>query len=172
MGLDAKTAISWTTLEEVLDRLEARNAKMRIINESLHVSIRGADPKYCWDGAGERYVYVRKQDWLKASPAIRTVEACVILRITPAWFKKRKNELGIEGKRSIPGKVAGVKRQGPMVYYSVEDIIQIARSLTSSGKGRNHAGEEEVRRLFSKGYVSYKLARSGEFVPVWDESIF
>jgi hypothetical protein len=171
MGLDNNTAIHWNTVEDVMLKIGERNKKMRIINESLHVMIKGTDPLYCYDAANERFVYIRKSDWTKASPAIRTIEACVILRITPHWFKRKKNELGIVPKGSVKGQVPGVKRQQAMVYYTVNDLIEIVRELPVAA-ARNSAGEEEIRKLFARGYTTYKLSRNGEFLPVWDESIY
>lgn len=171
MGLDSNTAVKWNTVEDVMEIIGNRNKKMRIINESLHVMIKGTDPIYCYDNEGARYVYVRKSDWTKSSPAIKTIEACIILRITPHWFKRKKNELGIVPKGSVRGKVPGVRAQGKMVYYTVSDLIEISQSLVRTGPN-GAAGEEEIRKLFTRGYLTYKMTKDGQFLPVWDESIY
>lgn len=171
MTLDATTAVRWGSVEDVLEKLSKRNRKFRVINDSLVIHSRGNDPMYCWDGEGEEWVWIRKQDWLKASPAIRTTEACILLRITPAWFKRRRDELGIKPKRSAMGK-KDLPVQGFQVYYSLNDIIEISRELPTNKFENGPADEHEIRKLFARGYVTYKLSKSGEYLPVWDESIF
>lgn len=173
MGLDPTTAVRWGTVEEVMERLATRNKKLRIIHDSLYVRVRGNDPIYAWDTEAGEHVYVRKQDWLRASPAIRTTEACIILRITPAWFKHRRDELGIKAKITNPRKLPDVPKQGPMYYYTVNDIIEISRELPRRGtKVSDAADEYEIRNLFSQGYVPYKKTKNGDFIPVWSETIY
>lgn len=170
MGLDSNTAVRWGDVETVMEKLSERNRRLRIINDSLHTRVKAGDPLYCWDGGQEEYVYIRKSDWLKASPALRTTEACIILRITPAWFKRRRDELEIVAKDSIVG-VKGVPKQYPQKYYSVSDIIEISRELPIKQSTGSSASADEIRRLFAHGYTTYKKSRAGDYLPVWDESI-
>jgi hypothetical protein len=171
MSLSLSTAYKWITLEEVLDRIHTRNKRYRIINDELFVRINGSDPVKCWRNDARMFVYVSKSDWLKASPAITTLEAAKILRITPYHVVRKRNELGILLKARTPGKVDGVPRQGPNAYFSVQDIIEIANDTPGGGRNSNVASELEIRRLFAQGYTSYKKLSNGEFVPVWEETI-
>lgn len=172
MGLDPETAIRWTTPEQAMYRISTRNKRLRIIEESLYIKCSGNDPIKAWDTEGNRFVYVRKQDWVKASPAIRTIEAAVLLRMTKAWFKKRRDASGVVPKRSNHHKIEGVPKQGPQTYYSINDLVEISKSTINDGRESGFAGEHEIRHMFSQGYVSYKRLTNGDFVPIWSESIY
>lgn len=173
MGLDPQTAIRWTTPEQALGRVQTRNKRLRIVNESLMVRVRGNDPLYVWDSAAEHHVYIRKQDWVRASPAIRTIESCVILRMTPPTFRKRRDEMGVVPKRTTLRKFEDVPYHGPQTYYTINDLVEISKAFSDNKKNlSNFATEQEIRKLFSEGYVAYKRTKTGDFIPVWSESIY
>jgi hypothetical protein len=166
------TAVKWLTVEEVMDFLDLRNKQMRIINDAVHNRIKGSDPIYAWNGEECKYVYVRRKDWVRASPAIRITEACVILRITPKMFRSHRNATGVRTKRSVVGRVdKPLPKRFPYVYYSIEDLMTISRDIAYR-KGQDPAGDAELRELFSKGYTTYKKTKDGRFVPVWEETIY
>lgn len=171
MSLSLSTAYKWITIEDVLDRIHTRNKRLRIINDSLFIRVSGTDPVKCWDNDGKVFVYVSKSDWLKASPAITTLEAAKIIRMTPHNVVKKRNELGIFLKARTPGKLDGVPKQPPNAYFSIQDVIEIANNTKGNGRNSDIASELEIRRLFAQGYTSYKKLPNGEFVPIWEETI-
>jgi hypothetical protein len=167
MPLNMSTAVAWITPEEAIDRVYARSKKMRIIDESLHIRTTLGDPLKVWDTNGERFVYIRKLDWLKQSLAITTTESCSVLRIKHRWFLMKRDELGIipkpERRGSVPHKPGvGVKKN----YYTVDDLIEISRIA-----GPNASGEDDLRHMFNRGSVTYVKNYEGELVPIWDASI-
>jgi hypothetical protein len=170
MGLDAATSVRWSDIDTIMNNITLRNKRMRIINDSLYIKSRGADPIYAWDGGSEQFVWVRKQDWSRGSPAIRLVEACVIIRTTPQLFTTYRDVAGVVSKKSVPG-VKGIPRQHPRAYYSIADLMAISRELPVK-KGYDPAGDTEIRNLFAKGFTTYKKTKDGQFVPVWDETIY
>lgn len=171
MGLDPSTSVRWSDIDTVMGILNNRNKRLRIINDSLYIKGHGADPIHAWDGGAKEFVWVRKHDWVRASPAIRMTEACVIMRTTPNLFKKYKLVAGVESKKAIPGKIDGIPRQNNHAYFSITDLIEISRELPIK-KGYDPAGENEIRKLFSQGFTTYKKTKDGQFVPVWDETIY
>jgi hypothetical protein len=170
MPLRLSTAIEWTSLEDALERIENRNRKKRIIFDTLYIKVGGSDPLRCWDAENLNFVYVQRSDWIAASPTIATLEACVILRVSPTTVRRHRDALGIKMKRGVPGKFEGVPKQAPQAYYSLQDIIEIARSIADNTK-LDVASENEIRKLFARGYTTYKVNRFGEFVPTWSETI-
>lgn len=171
MGLQISTAIKWTTLETVLDRISTRNRTKRIINDSLFIKVGGSDPLRCWDSENKQFVYVSKKDWLEASPCFTTLDVCKILRVSPGWAKRKRQELGIQLKVGIPGKLDGVPKQAPQAYHSLNDIIEIANACVGGANNQNIASEQEIRKLFARGYTTYKKSKNGEFYPTWEETI-
>lgn len=171
MGLDSATAVRWGTVEKTMERLNARNKRLRIINDALFIKSKDGDPLYCWNGGSESFVYVRKVDWIKASPAIRTTEACILLRCQIGFFKGRVSELGLTPKRAVEG-VVGIPRQTAHVYWSINDLVEIIREAPMRVSNRDFASEQELRRLFAQGYTTYKRTSNGDFLPVWEESIY
>jgi hypothetical protein len=171
MPLQLSTAVKWTTLEDALERISKRNRTKRIIFDSLFIKVGGSDPLKCWDSNRRQFVYVTRADWLAASPAMTSLEVCKILRVTPGALKKRRDELGIKLKNGIPGRVEGVPTQAPQAYHSINDVIEIANSFVGHRNAGHIASEQEVRRLFTRGYTTYKLTKAGEFIPTWEETI-
>jgi hypothetical protein len=171
MGLSLQTAYKWITIEEVLDRIHTRNKKLRIINDALFVKVAGGDPIKCWNAHDKVFVYVSKNDWIKASPAITTLEAAKLIRITPYTVIRKRNDLGIMLKPNTPGKLDGVPKQQPGAYFSISDVIEIANNTSWNGRNQDPASELEIRRLFAQGYTAYKKLSNGEFVPIWEETI-
>jgi hypothetical protein len=175
MSLDNATSVRWTTPEQALSRIANRNKRLRIINESLFVKVKGSgDTIYVWDWGQKTFVYVRKHDWVRASPAIRTVEACVLLRMSPNSFRKRRDELGLLAKKTNVQKIPGVPKQGPQDYYTINDLIEISRVITRSPQSLvyDFASEQEIRHLFTEGYIPYKKTLNGDYIPIWSESIY
>lgn len=135
------------------------------------IKVRGSDPIYAWNG--EHHVYIRKEDWIRASPAIRTIEACVLLRMTPQWFRVCRELMGVVPKRTNHHKLPDVPKQGPQTYYTINDLVQVSRCTKDNPRGTgDFASEHEIRNLFSEGYVAYKRTKAGDFIPVWSETIY
>lgn len=177
MPVDIETAIKWMDPETVFERLNARNKRLRIINDSLYIKAKGSgnDPLHCWNSDDGSFVYIRKIDWVKASPAIRRTEACVLLRISGEYFYRMAVENGLKSKKAVPGRRHDqVPMQTPAAYWSIDDLVVIAETVryTKNKAGWTPASPHELRKMFSNGYVSYKRTQNGEYIPVWDESIF
>lgn len=162
----AITVYKWKTVEDVMAKLQKRNKKYRIIDGTMYIKVSGTDPLMAWDCTQKKYVYLSKADWLRGSPALRRTDACVIIRMIPHQFHEKSRLLGIFGHRGSPGKQE-LPRTYPNVFYSIEDCIEIIRNTNST----KIASEKEIRQLFSKGYITYKRTQSGEFIPVWSETI-
>lgn len=171
--MHSKAYIRWTTPEQVMEKIHRRNKRIRIINDSLFVKVRGSsDPVYCFDSEQGELVIVRKADWVKASPAIALTEGAVLLRISFDMFEKYRDLAGVTPKKTNTTTVIeGLPRQKHRYYYSLNDLIEVSRNATLSTK-YDVAGESEIRRMFSTGFVAYKKTKEGDFVPVWDETIY
>lgn len=177
-GLDRRVAVKWGDTETVMRKIMNRNNRHRIIRNVLYTRGYGNDPIHCWDGAAEEFVYVRKKDWLNGSPAIRTTEACIIMRITPFIWDKGVERAGVIPKRGVVGQGPDNKpkinpRKNSYVYYSVQDMIDVAGNISPRLRWNpDPAGVDEIRSLFYNGFTTYKKTKDGTFVPVWDETIF
>lgn len=171
--MHSKAYIRWTTPEQVMEKIHRRNKRIRIIHDSLFVKVRGSsDPVYCLDSDRGEIVVVRKTDWVKSSPAISLTEGAVLLRISHNMFEKYRDLAGVTPKKTnTEVQLEGVPLQKRRFYYSMQDLIEISRNATLSPK-YDVAGESEIRRMFSTGFVAYKKTKDGDFVPVWDETIY
>lgn len=171
--MNSKAYIRWTTPEQVMEKIHRRNRRIRIINNSLFVKVRGSsDPVYCFDSDAGEIVVIRKADWVKASPAFSIAEGAVLLRISYDMFEKYRDLAGVTPKQTnTEAQVEGLPTQKRRFFYSLEDLIEISRNATFSKK-YDVAGESEIRRMFSTGFVAYKKTKDGDFVPVWDETIY
>lgn len=170
MALYVHTYHSWRTIEEVMADIKKRNRRRRILDDSLLIKIVGRDPLLVWDSESGRRIYISKQDWRNASPAITRIEASVILRIKPSKFSDISNALGIHHKKGKVDVPNPMPQQHPKVYYSLDDLYDVSIELENRRAG-DAPSVIEIRRLFNKGYVPYKRTEHGQIVPVWDEQI-
>lgn len=171
MGTYLHTSYNWTTIEDVMKSIKSRKSKRRIIDDTLYIKIQGKDPMLCWDSAYCRNIYISKADWRGASPAIRRVEASVILRVKPRYFQSLTESLGIVPKKGVIGRTE-ISLQNPNAYYSLDDLYDVSIEIERRQLPNNNSPSVmEIRRLFTKGYVPYKKTREGNLIPVWDEGI-
>jgi hypothetical protein len=171
MALYLHTSYRWTTIEDVMKSIKERNRTRRIVDDSLYIKIQGKDPMLCWDSKLCRNVYISKSDWRAASPAIRRVQASVILRIKPRYFQSIAESLGIESKKGQVG-ITVIPPQNSFAFYSLDDIYDISIEIERRQIPSNNSPSIiEIKRLFSKGYIPYKRTRDGEIIPTWDEGI-
>jgi hypothetical protein len=174
--LSSRIQLNWSSSEDVVKKLMRRNKRMRIIGDELHVKTRtGTDPIFCRNAQTREEVIVRRKDWDRSSPAISVGESQVLLRVSSATFANSIEVLGIVAKStSDPETRLGAPRKLQRKFFSIQDLIEIVRHLppTTHIGHVTVAGEDEIRKLFSSGFVPYKKTRDGGFVPIWDETVY
>ena len=171
MGTYLHTSYNWTTIEDAMKSIKDRRQNRRIIDDVLFIKIQGGDPMLCWDSGNCKNIYIGKTDWRAASPAIRRVEASVILRVKPRYFQSLTESLGIVSKKGVVGYME-ISPRNPNAYYSLDDLYDVAIEIERRRLPNNNSPSVmEIRRLFAKGYVPYKRTVTGDLVPVWDEGI-
>jgi len=171
MGLYMHTAYKWKTIEDVMVTIKERNKSKRIVNDSLYIKITGQDPLLVWDSREHRNVYMSKTDWRIASSAFAKLDASVILQIPPRYFQEVCSSIGIRSKKGAVGVKEDISPHARGAYFSLDDIYDVSIEVERRGTMPAMPSVLEIKKLFSKGYVPYKINKDGTHTPVWSEGI-
>jgi hypothetical protein len=168
MGIYVHTSYRWKTFDDVMRDIFKRTSTRRIFNDSLYMKIQGRDPLLVWDSRNLRNVYISKADWQKGSPAIKRVEASIILKVPPDTFTDYCKELGIKPKRGKVGEPP--PKQSSLAFFSLDDLIDLSILLEYKDR-KGTPSAYELKKLFARGYVTYKKNKQGQLVPLWNDSM-
>jgi hypothetical protein len=169
MGIYVHTAYRWKTFDDVIKDVFKRTNRFRIFNDSLYIRIQGRDPLLVWDSRNAKNIFISKADWQKGSPAIKRIEAAIIMNIPPDTLSTYIEDLGIKPKRGKIGEPT-VPKTSTNSYLSLDDLIDLSIDLEYRNK-EGTPSAYELKKLFARGYVTYKKNKEGQLVPLWNTSL-
>jgi hypothetical protein len=169
MGIYVHTAYRWKTFDDVIRDIFKRTSKFRIFNDSLYIKIQGRDPMLVWDSRETRNIFISKADWQKGSPAIKRVEAAIIMNVPPDSLTTYCQEIGIKPKRGKIGE-AIVPKTSKNSFLSLDDLVDLSIHLEYKNR-QGTPSAYELKKLFARGYVTYKKNKNGDLVPLWNASL-